>query len=144
MPARTKTIQQVRKELQVGQRRLRRLRLRRRRLVVLLAALDRQIAGLAGKTTKVRRKRRSKATKVKTVKKARRSRKRAVGKPLVEYIRKVLGKASNGLRAKDIAAAVTTAGYRSSSKDFYGIVAATLCDKKNFRRVRRGVYELAG
>ena len=46
------------------------------------------------------------------------------------------------MRAKDIAQAVVKAGYRSTSRNFYPIVAAALRDKKLFRRVRRGVYTL--
>ncbi len=68
---------------------------------------------------------------------------RATGKPLVEYLRKALGKASKGMRPVDIARSVREAGYKTYSKDFYGIVAAALRDKKNFKRMKRGVYALA-
>lgn len=73
----------------------------------------------------------------------RKRRARATGKPLIEYVRAVLAKAPQGMRAKDVASAVTKAGYRSFSKDFYGIVATTLRDKR-FKRLHRGVYTLAG
>lgn len=73
----------------------------------------------------------------------RKRRSRATGKPLVEYVRAVLGKAPQGMRAKDVTSAVRKAGYRSFSKDFYGIVATTLRDKR-FKKLRRGVYTLGG
>ncbi len=58
-------------------------------------------------------------------------------------MRDVLAKAGNGMRAINVAKAVLGAGYKTFSKDFYGIVAATLRDRKNFKRLRRGVYALA-
>ena len=61
----------------------------------------------------------------------------------VEFIVDVLKKAGQGMRVKDVMAAVTEAGYVSSSKDFYGIVAAALRDDKRFRKLSRGVYTLA-
>ena len=47
------------------------------------------------------------------------------------------------MRAKEIVPAVRKAGYETFSKDFYGIVATALRDKKTFKRVSRGVYTLA-
>ena len=48
------------------------------------------------------------------------------------------------MMAKDVTAAVLKAGYPTKSKDFYGIVAATLREDPSFTKVRRGVYRLAG
>ena len=53
-----------------------------------------------------------------------------------------LGKASDGMRVKEVVGAVKKAGYKSLSKDFYGIVATTLRNKK-FKRIKRGLYKLA-
>ena len=73
---------------------------------------------------------------------AKRGRRRATGKPLAAYIREVLAGKPKGMRAKEISAAVAKAGYKSFSKDFYGIVATALRDKKNFHKLARGVYAL--
>jgi len=59
-------------------------------------------------------------------------------KPLVDFVAGVLA-GSKGMRVKEVAAAVKKAGYKTNSKDFYGIVATTLRDKK-FAKVSRGVY----
>ena len=61
-------------------------------------------------------------------------------KPLPEYIREVLGKGP--MRTKDIAKAVQEAGYKTNSKDFYGIVAQALRAPDLFERQGRGVYGL--
>ena len=45
------------------------------------------------------------------------------------------------MRVKDIMAAVQEAGYESSSRDFYGLVAAAVRDG-GFEKVSRGVYKL--
>jgi hypothetical protein len=47
------------------------------------------------------------------------------------------------MRVKNVMAAVKKAGYKSLSKDFYGIVAATLRDDKRFVKISRGVYKTA-
>ena len=152
MPARKRTIQQLRTELQAKQRQLAALRAKRGKLAAQLEAADRQIAGLAGGGTQRRRKARRKpgpkpgrkpgrAKAAKAVKKARRTRKRATGKPLAECLRAVLKAAKKPMRIKDAMRAVTKAGYRSSSKDFYGIVATAIRDKAKFEKVGRGLYK---
>ena len=150
MPARTRTIRQLQRELNAKKRGLVALRKRRAKAAARLAAIDKEIAALtgAGPGPKVGRKKkvtgkRGRPAKKKKAKKAARKRRRATGKPLVAYMRQVLGKAPRGMRARDIAAAVTRAGYKSFSKDFYAVVAKTLLDKKLFQRVSRGVYKLA-
>jgi len=71
-------------------------------------------------------------------------RRRATGKPLTAYIGQVLAKAKDGLSVTEIVKAVTAAGYKSHSKDFYAIVAKTLLTDDRFQRVKRGVYKRAG
>ena len=62
-------------------------------------------------------------------------------KPLIEYIKDVLAKAKDGMRVKDAMAAVQKAGYKTHSRDFYGLVATALRDGP-FLKVSRGVYRL--
>jgi hypothetical protein len=151
MPARTRTIRQLQRELNAKKRGLVVLRRRRAKAAARLAAIDKEIAVLTGagpgpkvgrKKKKVARKRGRPAGK-KSAKKVARKRRRATGKPLVAYMRQVLAKAPRGMRAGAIAAAVTKAGYKSFSKDFNAVVAKTLLDPKLFQRVSRGVYKLA-
>ncbi|MCJ7544338.1 MAG: hypothetical protein MUP47_07205 [Phycisphaerae bacterium] len=140
MPPRTKTIAELRRELRVKERVLGRLVLLRRRLAARLAALDRRIASLHGAARWVGARatgRRAKA------RRGRGRRKRATGKPLVSYIHATLARAKRGMRAKDVTKAVVKAGYRTYSKDFYGIVAAALRDTSKFKRLKRGIYTLA-
>jgi len=142
MPPR-KSISELRRELRAREKELARLRSKRVGLARQMARLDKMIATLAGGKVPVQRK---KGKKKSTAKKAgqvvRRARRRARGKPLVAYIRQVLAKAPKGMRTKDIAKAVVAAGYRSSSKNFYGIVAKTVLEEKGLKRVARGVYTL--
>ena len=150
MPARTRTIRQLQRELNAKKRGLAVLRRRRAKAAARLAAIDREIAALTGpgpgpktgRKKRVTRKRGRPASK-KKAKKVARKRRRATGKPLVAYMRQVLGKAPRGMRAGEIATAVAKAGYKSFSKDFNAVVAKTLLDRKLFKRVRRGVYKLA-
>ena len=155
MPAKTRSIQDLKEELRSSVKQLRKLRTRRRALLADLKALDLRIASISGqaatrkrkkKATKAKRRKttRPKATKKKTKHIAKRTAKRATGKPLAEYISAVLKKASEGIRAKDIAQAVTKAGYLSHSKDFYTIVATALRDTTKFKRLSRGIYTRAG
>ena len=150
MPARTKTIRQLQRELNAKKRSLVALRRRRTKAAARLAAIEKEIAVLTGagpgpkvgRKKKVARKRGRPARK-KKARKVARKRRRATGKPLVAYMRQVLAKAPRGMRARDIAAAVTKAGYKSFSKDFNAVVAKTLLAPKLFQRVSRGVYKLA-
>jgi len=138
MALKFKTIRELRRELTVKEAHLGKLQKRRAALIKELQSLDREITSLAGGLPlRGGRVGRLPATIPAVV------RRRATGKPLVKYIEDVLGKAGHSMRAKDVASAVTKAGYPSQAKDFYGIVAATLRDKKHFKRLRRGVYTLA-
>lgn len=151
MPARTRTIRQLQRELNAKKRGLVALRRRRAKAAARLAAIEKEIAVLTGagpgpkvgRKKKVTRKRGRPAKKKRAKKKVARKRRRATGKPLVAYMRQVLAKAPRGMRAGAIAAAVTKAGYKSFSKDFNAVVAKTLLAPKLFQRVRRGVYKLA-
>jgi hypothetical protein len=124
------------------------LEARRQKVLIRLRGIERLIGALGGEAPAGdgRRGRRGRRAAVagRRVGVARRGRRRrATGRPLPEFIKDVLAKNPEGMRAKDVAQAVTRAGYKSHSKDFYGIVAATLRDTRNFKRVSRGVYRLA-
>ena len=136
----TYSISQLRRQLQAKERRLRQLQLRRRRVAADLADVDRQLAELAGLAVgwSAPGPRGLKAPAPKAAAPAAGRRRRATGRPLVDYLRDVLANAPKGMRVKEAVAAVQKAGYRTHSKDFYGIVATTMRD--NFRRVSRGVY----
>ncbi|HUT61780.1 MAG TPA: hypothetical protein VNA25_28410 [Phycisphaerae bacterium] len=126
---RIKTIGDLESELRAKRKSLSVLARRRQGLLAKLNAVDRQIASLAGGSARGRAGGAGK-----------RVGRRRSGKSLVSYLQRLLKKVGKGMRAKDIAQAVVKAGYHSTSKNFYPIVAAALRDKKLFRRVRRGVY----
>lgn len=67
---------------------------------------------------------------------------RAAGQTLQDYLVAVLKKADGPMRVKDLMTEVKKAGYKTDSKDFYGIVAAALRDKEKFENVSRGQYQL--
>ena len=125
MPGKTKSIPEIQKELKTKRRHLSKLRAERRKLQTRLASIDRKIESISG-------------FRVAPASKPKRRR----GKPLADYIVKVLARARKPMRTKDIAAAVKKSGYKSNSKDFYNIVATTLRDER-FKRVERGQYTLA-
>ncbi len=149
MPGKTKSIPELRKELKAKTKRLTALNLQRRKLATRLAAVERKIGTLtSGPQRRVRkRKARKKVTrkvrKGKKASRAKRGKRGRAGKPLAECIRGVLGKAKGGMRAKDVAAAVLKAGYRTKDKTFNKTVAKTLASDKRFKRVKRGVYKAA-
>ena len=149
MAPRIKSIQELRRELASKEKELDKLFAQRANLAGKLKAIDEKIQAMGGEPPK-RSRGRARPRKLKKPtgglrrgRKAGRQARRATGKPLVEYLRKALGKASKGMRPVDIARSVREAGYKTYSKDFYGIVAAALRDKKNFKRMKRGVYALA-
>lgn len=142
MPPRGKTIAGLRRELQAKKAQLAKLRSSRAKVARQLARLDRQIALLLGAERKRRVRRKKKAAR-RAKKRTKRGR-RAAGKPLVAYISKVLAGSEQGMRVTEIRKAVTKAGYRSASKNFYSIVAAALRDKSKFKRVGRGLYKNVG
>ena len=64
-------------------------------------------------------------------------------KSLVATLEEVLEKSPKGLGVSDILAAVQSAGYKSSSPNFRGIINQTLIkERKKFAAVSRGVYAL--
>ena len=130
-----KTISELKRELKLRQQMLEVLYVKRDKLARKLKVVEKNIAAITGEATSgstfgVRAPRKGKF-------------RGKGGKPLVSYLRDVLAKAPKGMRARDIAKAVVKAGYPTTSKSFYSIVAATLRDKKNFKRLARGVYTLA-
>lgn len=64
-------------------------------------------------------------------------------KSLVATLEEVLEKSPKGMGVSDILAAVQSAGYKSSSPNFRGIINQTLIkERKKFASVSRGVYAL--
>ena len=153
MSPRIKSITELRREIAAKERQLKKFVSQRKKVAARLAVIEKRIELLGGEPPKPKRgrgrpKRRKKVARKKTRRAGRLARKvkkarRATGKPLVEYIRQVLAKSPKPMRAKNIVQAVRKVGYKTFSKDFYGIVAAALRDKKNFKRVGRGVYTLS-
>lgn len=142
MPGKTKTIPELQRELSAKRSLLRRLRAQRRKLATRAAAHDRRIAAIeggAGPSPK-RKKRKKRVVRKRGKKAAKRGRGRR-GKSLVASIADVLAAKKGGMRTQEVATAVKKAGYKTKSKDFYGIVSATLRTPK-FKRIKRGVYTL--
>lgn len=133
-----RSIAALRKELESRTQELSKLEAQRGKLARQLEGLDRRIAAVRGTAPAPRAPK--KARRKKAAKKAPGP---AAGKPLAQYIREALTGSREGMRVKEIVAAVKKAGYRSSAKDFYGVVAAALHDKR-FQRLSRGVYRLKG
>ena len=64
-------------------------------------------------------------------------------KSLVATLEEVLDKQAKGMSVGDIVAAVQSAGYKSSSPNFRGIINQTLIkEKKKFHALERGVYAM--
>jgi len=147
--AKSATISELRRQLAAKERKLATVLNRREKLVARLQAIDEEILAMGGEVPTAKRKKRRKARKAtkaaKTTKatKGKARRKRAGRKPVGDYIAKVLAGAADGLRIKDIAPAVIKAGYKTRSKDFYGIIATAVRSDKRFKKIRRGVYALA-
>jgi hypothetical protein len=153
--AKTPSIQELKKQLAAQERKMEKLQTRRDKIAAELEQVDRELAQLTGggttsAPTKRRRKKTTKAArKTKSAKKTGRkksSRGRRGGgeggKTLEHYIIQVLDQAGEPMRAKEVMQAVDKAGYKSKSKDFYGIVATALRNEDLFKRVSRGVYTL--
>jgi hypothetical protein len=134
------SIRELRRRLEAQERAVASLMLKRGKLAGQLAKIDKQIAAASGPaeaTPTTPALGRSSAAAP-----APRPRGRVVGKPLVDCLVSALKAAPKGRRVKEVVAAVTKAGYRSASKDFYGIVATALREGKPFRKISRGVYAL--
>jgi hypothetical protein len=63
-------------------------------------------------------------------------------KSLVEVIKEVLGRHGAPMKVGEVLDGVRSAGYRSSSGNFRGIVNQTLIKEKAFHSVGRGTYAL--
>ncbi|MGC9453700.1 MAG: hypothetical protein ACP5HU_02440 [Phycisphaerae bacterium] len=137
MPPKAKTIDELQKELETKLERLEELKSRR-------DEIDREIAELMGVGVTRSSSRRRKSTRGRKKTAAKRGGRGRRGKPLVEYIKDVLRKNPEGMRVKEIEQAVRKAGYKTASKDFYGIIASAVRDTDNFKKVKRGVYKLKG
>ena len=129
----TMTIAELRAALAAKERQLAKLQAKRTGLAKQLGEIDQQIATLGGTGRRGPRKAPTKPV-------ARRTMPKNV-KPLIDYAKDVLAGAKDGMRVKDVMAAVQKAGYKTHSKDFYGQVAVMLRDKA-FRKLGRGVYTL--
>ena len=138
MPAKIRTIQELRRELSTKVRSLAKLRVQRRKLATRATALDRRIAAIEGGATAAPKRR--KAAKKRGKKVAKRRRRSGV-KPLAAHIADVLAGSKAGMRTGEVVKAVKKAGYKTKSKAFHGIVSATL-RTPGFKRVKRGVYTL--
>ena len=133
--AKSGSIAELRRELAARQAELRKLEAQRKGLAKKLDAVDRQMAALTGGAPK-------KAKRV-AAKRTQRAPRRRGRKTLADYIAKVLAKAKEGMRAKDIVKAVQRSGYPSKTKTFSQMVLATLAKDDRFERVSHGVYRLA-
>lgn len=151
----SKTIAQLKRQLTAQVKLVTQLSAQRAKIAAKLEKLDRKIAALAGQAAKpaktASRKAGKKASKKAGKKVARKTKAKVAGarklpknaKPLLDCIKDVLAKSTNGMRVKEIVGAVRKAGYKTFSKDFYGIVAATVRDK-SFEKITRGVYKVKG
>ena len=73
------------------------------------------------------------------------AKKRATGKPLVEFVKDVLATAKKEMSIKDIEEAVKTAGYPTKAKTLYTPIFTALNKNKDvFKKVSKGKYALAG
>jgi septal ring factor EnvC (AmiA/AmiB activator) len=140
MPAKIKSIEELRRELQAKESELATLQSRRQRLAQELANVEAKISALTGQATTREPGKTEKAQAPKRVKKAAQ---RRTGKPLAEYVAKILSKAKGGMPTGEITKAVQNAGYHTTSKNFYYNVAHILRADKRFQRVTPGIYKLA-
>lgn len=135
--AKTKSVAQLRKELAAKERQIDRLKARRAKTAGELKRLDREIAHLSGKPAaggKSGRKKRAKQ-------KRRRRPKNKAG--LADTLARVL-KGKKGVSIEEAVDLVRKAGYKSTSKNFRGLVGQTLSGDARFKSVDRGVYSLKG
>jgi len=138
MPRKPKvvSIKELRSMLAAQERKLERLLAQREKLQAGLDKIDAEIDAMGGEAPA------GPSSRAKTPR-PRRAGRRATGRTLAEYAADVLKGEPKGMRVKDVMTAIAKAGYTSSSKDFYGIVAATLRDDKRFKKLSRGVYAMA-
>jgi hypothetical protein len=148
-----KTIEQLRRELEQKETLLNKLQAQRGAVVRQLAGIDRTIAQLLGTTASVEvvaprgrggRRGRPPGRPAKVVAKpaAKADGRKLRRGSLPAYIVQVLEQAGKPMRAVEIQKAVLKAGYKTDSKDFYGIVATALRNPRRFQNVSRGLYRL--
>lgn len=129
--AKTRTIEDLRKELATKERLLEKLHARRDELTSQLKDVDKQIAALAGKRT------RGQTQPKKPGKKA----KRSAGKhSLGDVLANVL-KDKGSVKVADAARMAIAAGYKTRSTQFGNIVSATLANDDRFSKVGRGLFK---
>ncbi|MFP4105626.1 MAG: hypothetical protein ACLFVU_05970 [Phycisphaerae bacterium] len=132
-----KTIRELQEELKAKQAKVGKLQAKRDKFLNEISKLDSQIEKITGEKPS------SAGTSTRRTGKTRRSRRGpAGGKTLTDYLEQVLKDHPEGMRAKEAEQAVLDAGYPTTSKSFYNIVATTLREGKQFEKVSRGVYKL--
>jgi len=135
--AKTKSVAQLRKELEDKERQVERLKTKRAKVAGELERLDKEIARLSGKTAAG-----GKSTgKKRATKKRRRRPKNKAG--LADTLAKVL-KGKKGVSIEDAVNLVQKAGYKSNSKNLRGLVRQRLSGDDRFKSVGHGVYVLKG
>ena len=140
-----KTIEDLRREIELKEKLVRKLQVRREKIAARLEKIDRKIAQLTGSAAPARRGRRPAGVAAPAAAPAPKG-KRSRGlreASLPAYIVKVLQANGKPMRALDVQKAVVAAGYPTKAKDFYGMVATALRNPKHFKKIRRGVYKLA-
>jgi septal ring factor EnvC (AmiA/AmiB activator) len=129
MPETRKTIAELEETLAQEKKRLRELQAkvqeRRERLMAEIAKVNEEIASLSQEL--------GAPTKAPAVRKGR-------AKRLPQYVLEVLKASPTPLTAKEIADAVTKAGYRSSSRNFVGLVRRTCYLNDRIRTKERGKF----
>lgn len=135
----TMTIAKLKREIAARERQVERLLAQRGKVAKQLADVDRQIEALGGEVPAAKKRPGRKPSKGAAKPRTRRLPKNV--KSLPEYVRDVLAGAKDGMRVKEVEAAVRKAGYKTFSKDFYGSVATALREGP-FQKVSRGVYKL--
>ncbi len=134
------SIQELRRQLATQEREVGRLQKKRSEILKELAKVDKAIIAIGGTLSS------SPAGKTRAKKpaaaKAPKTRKRSAGKPLIAHLLATLKGSTKGKRVKQVMADVTKAGYVSTSKDFYGIIATALREGPQFKKISRGVYAL--
>ena len=133
------TIAQLKRAIAAQERRVAGLVAQRAEFARRLAAVDREIVAMGGEVPKAGKRPGRKPAKAAPQRRTRKLPKNT--KPLIEYIKDVLAGSKAGMRVNAVQAAVLKAGYQTTSKQFYGTVAAALREGP-FKKVSRGVYTL--
>jgi len=140
--AKTKSVAQLRKELEDKERQVERLKTKRAKLAGELERLDKEIARLSGKPAAGGKSGGKKRAGKKRAKKKRRRRpKNKAG--LADTLAQVL-EGKEAVSIEEAVDLVRKAGYKSTSKNLRGLVGQTLSGDDRFKSVDRGVYALKG